>query len=144
MKKCFFYFLCLLVAICAAAAQDEETIIYKSQISTNYFFPIFQSVDSNYERTLGKKSALGTEAAAYGNRFEHLSLEDSYGSLRGEIAGRPLKYKFSNRCQTVHSQFGILTFYSDYGYSNKHVELEIKHIQTDENRSETEFTVAEN
>lgn len=82
MKKSIIYFLCFLIALYAASAQDEkELTIYKNQISTNLFLPIFGSADVTYERAFGQKFALGIASAIYGDRIEALTFDDSYGEF---------------------------------------------------------------
>ncbi|MGB6151204.1 MAG: hypothetical protein WBG48_04365 [Pricia sp.] len=60
------------------AQEDAAMPTYKNQVSTNLLLPIFNSVDLAYERTLGRKFALGIAGAVYGDRIEEISFDDAY------------------------------------------------------------------
>lgn len=60
------------------AQEDVVEPMYKNQFSTNVLLPIFGSVDLAYERTLGKRFALGVAGAVYGDRIEEITFDDEY------------------------------------------------------------------
>ncbi len=79
MRRSLLFLACFLLACFALKAQEEPSKSYKNQISTNLLLPIFGSVDFSYERSLGNKFAVGIGAAVYGEDFENLTIDDSYG-----------------------------------------------------------------
>ncbi len=60
-----------------AAQENEDSVVYKNQISTNLMLPAFESFDLNYERTIANKWAIGFAGAIYGDRISELSTGSS-------------------------------------------------------------------
>lgn len=57
--------------------QKADSTIFKNQVSTNITYLLINSVEFNYERTLGRKFAIGIGWASYGQGYYDLELESN-------------------------------------------------------------------
>jgi hypothetical protein len=81
MKNCFLVILFSSVLVLSTYGQEDNIVLEesmknsKNQFSTNVPYLLFNSLELNYERVLGRKFAVGIGWSTYGKGYDNLNLE---------------------------------------------------------------------